>query len=134
MIPGWGRSPGEGNGNPLQYSCLGNTMDRRAWRTTVHGVTKESHNLATNQLTIKITSLLLFNIFPSTFHQQFYTPKHYYQDSKAQEKYKPPTSSLCRHQHPSPNSQQHLYLIKSPCQLRKRNVKWSLSNYQILLP
>ena len=64
-------------------------MDRRAWRTTVHGVTKESHNLATNQLTIKITTLLLFNIFPSTFHQQLYTPKHYYQDSKAQEKYKP---------------------------------------------
>ena len=33
-----GRSPGEGNGNPLQYSCLGNPMDRGAWRTTVHGV------------------------------------------------------------------------------------------------
>ena len=39
-IPGLGRSPGEGNGNPLQYSCLGNPMDRRAWRATVHGVTK----------------------------------------------------------------------------------------------
>ena len=37
LIPGWGRSPGEGNGNPLQYSCLGNTMDRGAWRATVHG-------------------------------------------------------------------------------------------------
>ena len=32
------RSPGEGNGNPLQYSCLGNSMDREAWRATVHGV------------------------------------------------------------------------------------------------
>ena len=41
-IPGSGRSPGEGNGNPLQYSCLGNPMDRGAWRTTVHEVTKES--------------------------------------------------------------------------------------------
>ena len=40
--PGWGRSPGIGNGNPLQYSCLGNPMDRRAWWATVHGVTKES--------------------------------------------------------------------------------------------
>ena len=41
-IPGSGRSPGEGNGNPLQYSCLGNPMDRGAWQTTVHEVTKES--------------------------------------------------------------------------------------------
>ena len=39
-IPGLGRSPGEGNGNPLQYSCLENLMDRGAWRATVHGVTK----------------------------------------------------------------------------------------------
>ena len=37
-IPGLGRSPGEGNGNPLQYSCLENPMDRGAWRATVHGV------------------------------------------------------------------------------------------------
>ena len=41
-IPGSGRSPGEGNGNPLQYSCLGNPMDREAWWATVHRVTKES--------------------------------------------------------------------------------------------
>ena len=41
LIPGWGRSPGEGNGNSLQYSCLGNPMDRGgAWQATVHGVTK----------------------------------------------------------------------------------------------
>ena len=40
LIPGWGRSPGEGNGNPHQYSCLGNSMDRGAWWTTVLGVTK----------------------------------------------------------------------------------------------
>ena len=39
-IPGLGRSPGEGNGNPLQYSCLENSVDRRAWWTTVHGVIK----------------------------------------------------------------------------------------------
>ena len=39
-IPGEGRSPGEGNGNPLQSSCLENSMDRRAWTATVHGVTK----------------------------------------------------------------------------------------------
>ena len=39
-IPGLGRSPGEGNGNPLQYSCLENCMDREAWQATVHGVAK----------------------------------------------------------------------------------------------
>ena len=38
LIPGSGRSPGERNGNPLQYSCLGNLRDRRPWRTTVYGV------------------------------------------------------------------------------------------------
>ena len=38
--PGLGRSPGEGNGNPLQYSCLENPMDREAWQATVHGVAK----------------------------------------------------------------------------------------------
>ena len=41
-IPGLGRSSGEGNGNPLQHSCLGNPMDRGAWWAIVHGVTKES--------------------------------------------------------------------------------------------
>ena len=42
-IPGSGGSPGGGPGNPLQYSCLGNPMDRKAWRAIVHGVTKESN-------------------------------------------------------------------------------------------
>ena len=40
LIPGSGRSPGGGNGNPLQYSCQDNPMDREAWQVTVHGVTK----------------------------------------------------------------------------------------------
>ena len=39
-IPGLGRSPGEGNGNPLWYSCLENPMDQRSWWATVHGVAK----------------------------------------------------------------------------------------------
>ena len=38
LIPGSGRSPGRGHGNPLQYSCLGNPIDRGAWQATVHGV------------------------------------------------------------------------------------------------
>ena len=42
LIFGLGRSPGEGNGNPLQYSCPGNPMDKEVWRVTVHGVTEES--------------------------------------------------------------------------------------------
>ena len=40
LTPGLGRSPGVGNGNPIQYSCLENPMDRGAWRATVHRVTK----------------------------------------------------------------------------------------------
>ena len=40
LIPGSGRSPGEGNGNPLQHSCLGNPMDRGAWWAIFHGVTQ----------------------------------------------------------------------------------------------
>ena len=43
-IPGLGRSPGEGNGNPLQCSCLENSMDWGAWRATVHGVSKSRHD------------------------------------------------------------------------------------------
>ena len=47
LIPGSGRSPGEGNGNPLQYSCLENSMDRGAWQVTVHGAVTVGHDLAT---------------------------------------------------------------------------------------
>ena len=45
LIPGSGRSPGVGNGNPLQYSCLENSMDRKTWWSTVHGVTKSQTQL-----------------------------------------------------------------------------------------
>ena len=50
LIPGLGKIPGEGNGNPLQYSCLENSMDKGAWWATVHGCCKESH--VTEQLTL----------------------------------------------------------------------------------
>ena len=46
LIPGLGGSPGEGNGNPLQYSCLENPIDRGAWRATVHGVAKNQTRLS----------------------------------------------------------------------------------------
>ena len=52
LISGSGRSPGEGNGNPLQYSCLENPMDRRAWWATVHGVT---------EIQTRLSTLVLFN-------------------------------------------------------------------------
>ena len=45
-IPGLGRSPGEGNGNPLQYSFLENYVDRGAWQATVHGVAKSQTRLS----------------------------------------------------------------------------------------
>ena len=44
-VPGLGRSPGEGNGNPFQYSCLGNSLDRGAWWATVHGVANSQTRL-----------------------------------------------------------------------------------------
>ena len=53
LIPGSGRSPGERNDYPLQYSCLGNPMDRGTWRATVHGVARVRHDLATKQQTQK---------------------------------------------------------------------------------
>ena len=56
-IPGLGRSPEGGNGNLLQYACLGNPMDRGTWRATVHGVTKESDT--TEWLTTRLVSWIL---------------------------------------------------------------------------
>ena len=47
LIPGLGKSPAEGSGNPLQYSCLGNPIDRGAWGPTVHGDARVRHDLAT---------------------------------------------------------------------------------------
>ena len=46
LIPGLGRSPGEGNGNPLQYSCLEDSLNRGAWRATIHVVTRSQTRLS----------------------------------------------------------------------------------------
>ena len=48
-VPGLGRSPGEGNGSPLQYTCLGNPLDRGAWQVTVPGVAKSWTRLSTEK-------------------------------------------------------------------------------------
>ena len=63
-IPGSGRSPGEGNGNPLQYSCLGNPMDAGAWWPTVHGVTMSLTQLSDFTFSIQISPDLR-TLFPS---------------------------------------------------------------------
>ena len=49
LILGLGKSPGEGNGNPLQYSCLENPMARGSWWATVHGLQRVGHDLANKQ-------------------------------------------------------------------------------------
>ena len=61
-IPGSGRSPGEGNGNPLRYSCLENPMDRRAWRGKVPGVAKNRTPLSTHVKSVYVTAILLLRI------------------------------------------------------------------------
>ena len=75
LIPGWGRSPGEGNGNPLQYSCLANPMDRGAWQATVHRVAKNwtwlhdsTHRTYTHTHTHTHThTVLVFILYQSLF-------------------------------------------------------------------
>ena len=57
-IPGLGRSPGEGNGNPLQYSCLENPMDGGAWRAAVHGVAKSRTRLSDFTVTFLVPQMV----------------------------------------------------------------------------
>ena len=61
-IPGLGRSAGEGNGNPLQYSCLENPMDREAWPATVHGVARVGHDLSDFTFTFKSMNYLFLGL------------------------------------------------------------------------
>ena len=83
-IPGWGRSPGEGTGNPLQYSCLENPMDRGAWQATVHSVTQsqtrlkrlstayKSYPLFSSYMPPKSISKAQSHISPSLFFPKFH--------------------------------------------------------------
>ena len=64
-IPGSGRPPGGGNGNPFQYSCLENTMDRGAWQATVHGVAKSQIQLTTH--TLNFQKGQMFSLFSHQF-------------------------------------------------------------------
>ena len=57
LMPGLGRSSGEGNGNLLQYSCLENSMDRGAWQATVHGGLKESDTTEQLNMSVRLVRL-----------------------------------------------------------------------------
>ena len=70
-IPGSGRSRGEGNDNPLQYSCLENPMDRGAWHAAVHGISRVGHYLVT-KLTREVLIFLL--ILSQSFHTATIAP------------------------------------------------------------
>ena len=74
-IPESGRSPGEGNGNPLQYPCLENSMDGGAWRATVHGVAKSQTRLSNFTFTFsnlsQIYHLILTGCTPILDYSQF---------------------------------------------------------------
>ena len=70
---GWGRSPGEGNGNPLQYSCLENPMDEGAWWATVHGVSKSRTRLS------NFTRIQTQSLFPE-FQKKTLSFLHFYQN------------------------------------------------------
>ena len=66
LIPGSGRSPGEGNGNPFQYSCLENPMDRGAWQASVHGH-RVGHNWEINQLTLLLSHTHIYIFYTHTY-------------------------------------------------------------------
>ena len=68
LIPGLGTSPGEGNGNPLQYSCLRNPMDRRTWQARVHGFARVRHNLTTKPHTCLFSPDLFPNFTDDLSH------------------------------------------------------------------
>ena len=68
LIPGTGRSPGEGNGNPLQYSCLENPMGRGAWWAAVHGVARLGHDLVTKPPPPWLMYNIIFQVYSIVIH------------------------------------------------------------------
>ena len=72
LVPESGRCPGEGNGKPVQYSCLENPMDRGAWEATVHGVTKSQTQLNDNTFMVSDQFILICPEF-SNFGSESFT-------------------------------------------------------------
>ena len=72
-IPGSGRSPGVRNGNPAQYSCLENSMDSRAWQTTIHGVTKSWDSWVTEHTVMMFKLLSLLFTLDLLFYPKVYS-------------------------------------------------------------
>ena len=72
LIPGSGRSPGEGNGNPLQHPCLENPMNRGAWQATVHGVARVGHDLATKPPPAALNRGVILVFFRTTLRLTLY--------------------------------------------------------------
>ena len=68
-IPGLGRSPRGGHGNPLMYSCLENSMDKAAWQAAVHGITKVGHEWALTPTTFKFKALNISTVFNLSVNQ-----------------------------------------------------------------
>ena len=77
-IPGWGRSPGEGNGNPLQYSCLENPMDEGAWWATVHGVAKSWTRLSDFTFTLLYVYIHIYSLLHIYIYIYIYTHTYIY--------------------------------------------------------
>ena len=94
MIPGLGRSPAEGDGKPLQCSCLGNPMDRGAWWAAVHGVTKESG--MTWRLNNKIIVSSIIPFYHIFLYVNYLSVQHIYIDCVLLERFNttPKTLSL----------------------------------------
>ena len=76
VIPGLGRSPGEGHSNTLQYSCLESPVDRGAWWATVHGVTKSEALAHTHTHVIEATVLLSCLLFPAALGLKLCLSQH----------------------------------------------------------
>ena len=117
-IPASGRPPGEGNGNPLQYSCLENPIDRGAWWATVHGVTKSPTRLRDSaRVHGELSSSQMFfyyvqkkkkrpkGYFLHTGHTVYYQPKFQYLliFYEPQQKTKTPAYNPCSKQHSTPS-------------------------------
>ena len=110
-IPGWGRSPAEGNGNPLQYSCLENCMDRGAWWVTVHGVTKNRTRLSDKTCTCieesrVLKPLLMLPLCPNFISSLRFSSVQFSR-SVMSDSLRPRESQHARPPHPSPTPGVH---------------------------